>query len=56
MNKAVQIDNPCFLIMKSGKEFDEKRLNHLVLILQTSEKRPIEVHEHAGYENFSSFV
>lgn len=38
------------------KWFNEQRLNHIAFILKTKRKRPIELYEDAGYENFSNFV
>ncbi|MEM9821835.1 MAG: AraC family transcriptional regulator [Bacteroidota bacterium] len=38
------------------KWFNEKRLDHIALLLKTQHKRPIELYEEAGYENFSNFV
>ena len=38
------------------KWFNEERLNHIALLLKTQKKRPNEVYEAAGYENFSNFV
>lgn len=38
------------------KWFTEQRLNHVAFILKTKRKRPIELYEDAGYENFSNFV
>lgn len=38
------------------KWFNEERLNHTAILLKTKQKRPIELYEDAGYENFSNFV
>ena len=38
------------------KWFNEQRLNHIALLLKTRHKRPIDLYEEAGYENFSNFV
>lgn len=38
------------------KWFNEQRLNHIAALLKTQHKRPIELYEDAGYENFSNFV
>ncbi|MGH1336861.1 MAG: helix-turn-helix domain-containing protein [Aureispira sp.] len=38
------------------KWFIEQRLNHTAFLLKTQKKRPNEVYEEAGYENFSNFV
>lgn len=36
--------------------FSEQRLNHIATLLITNQKRPIDLYEEAGYENFSNFV
>ena len=36
--------------------FSEQRLNHIATLLKTKSKRPIELYEDAGYENYSNFV
>ena len=38
------------------KWFSEQRLNHIAVLLSTKQKRPIDLYEDAGYENFSNFV
>lgn len=38
------------------KWFQDKRLEHAALTLSLLKKRPIEIYEAAGYENFSNFV
>lgn len=38
------------------KWFSEQRLNHIATLLRTNQKRPIDLYEEAGYENFSNFV
>lgn len=38
------------------KWFNEERLEHIAILLRTQQKRPIELYEDAGYENFSNFV
>ena len=38
------------------KWFNEERLAHIALLLKTKQKRPIELFEEAGFENFSNFV
>jgi AraC-like DNA-binding protein len=38
------------------KWFNEQRLNHVAILLKTQSKRPIELYEDAGYEDFSNFV
>ncbi|MEL6140342.1 MAG: AraC family transcriptional regulator [Bacteroidota bacterium] len=38
------------------KWFSEKRLEHVALLLRAHKKRPIDLYEEAGYENFSNFV
>ncbi|MCI4671889.1 MAG: AraC family transcriptional regulator [Bacteroidia bacterium] len=38
------------------KWFLEQRLNHTAILLRTHQKRPIDLYEQAGYENFSNFV
>lgn len=38
------------------KWFNDIRLEHIALLLRTKRKRPIELYEDAGYENFSNFV
>ncbi|MGK0390214.1 MAG: AraC-like DNA-binding protein [Maribacter sp.] len=38
------------------KWFNDQRLNHIAVLLRTKRKRPIELYEDAGYENFSNFV
>ncbi|MEL7119881.1 MAG: AraC family transcriptional regulator [Bacteroidota bacterium] len=38
------------------KWFNEQRLNHIATLLRTHKKRPIDLYEDAGYENFSNFV
>ena len=42
--------------MTPMKWFSEQRLNHVAFILKTKRKRPNELYEEAGYENFSNFV
>ncbi len=39
-----------------SKWFHQQRLEHAALLLRTNQKRPIEIFEIAGYENFSNFV
>ncbi|MFK7808559.1 MAG: helix-turn-helix domain-containing protein [Saprospiraceae bacterium] len=38
------------------KWFNDQRLQHTALLLKTNRKRPIELYEEAGYENFSNFI
>lgn len=38
------------------KWFTEQRLNHIAILLKTNQKRPVDLYEAAGYENFSNFV
>jgi len=38
------------------KWFNEQRFIHIANLLRTQQKRPIEVYEDAGYENYSNFV
>ncbi len=38
------------------KWFNEERLEHISILLKTNQKRPIELYEEAGFENFSNFV
>ena len=38
------------------KWFQEKRLDYAAKLLSSQKKRPIEIFEEAGYENFSNFV
>jgi len=38
------------------KWFNDQRLEHISILLRTTRKRPIEIYEEAGYENFSNFV
>ena len=38
------------------KWFNDQRLNHMAFVLKTTQNRPIELYEDAGYENFSNFV
>ena len=38
------------------KWFNEARLDHCALLLRSQNKRPIDLYETAGYENFSNFV
>jgi len=38
------------------KWFLEERLAHIAILLKTQRKRPKELYEEAGYENFSNFV
>jgi AraC-like DNA-binding protein len=38
------------------KWFNDERLEHVAILLRTKIKRPIELYEDAGYDNFSNFV
>lgn len=38
------------------KWFNLQRLNHVAFLLKTDKRKPIELYEDAGYENFSNFV
>lgn len=38
------------------KWFQRQRMEHVSRLLQTGQKRPIDLYETAGYENFSNFV
>ncbi len=42
--------------MSPMKWFNEQRMNHAAFLLQTKNKRPIELYEEVGYENLSNFV